>query len=468
MAIGDILSGVSDAYMSHQSRLLEMAREDKKNKAAMFAKLAENPNFAPEQQAWFGKAALAQFDDKEAKKYEIKDGNIQVPVEVLSPRPIPIPQSPGTSGVDASGQPQQAQAGIAARTVQPPQPPPQMRDVMQPRGMDEQLEISRRAAESQRATPVPEPFTLSQGQTRFDPSGNVLATGAVEAPTPPEQFTLTPGQKRFDARGNVIAQVDASVPQDMSVTIPELALRAASGDAKAKGALDEIARMNASQAGAGGGKTLYERLGPDAYYDKIRKESLARANASDAAIDSYVNSVESGSVTNISQVPQALRADVLDRMAQKGAFVISLTDRDAIRKIDMTGHLLERLEFYSRKVSQDPTDYESALILNGLRESVSSIFAKGIFAETGVLTDPDIARVQASIPGIIRSAFVPGVSEKQFAELKEIISRAKKNVGRPIGDVVRGKGGTVTNNPPMQMQGPGTNERVMDFNSLPK
>jgi len=60
----------------------------------------------------------------------------------------------------------------------------------------------------------PEPFTLSEGQTRFDAAGQPLANVPKPVPPPkePEPFTLSPGSVRYDAQGKRIA----SVPREPS------------------------------------------------------------------------------------------------------------------------------------------------------------------------------------------------------------------------------------------------------------
>ncbi len=47
-----------------------------------------------------------------------------------------------------------------------------------------------------------EPFTLKEGEQRFDPQGRVIAQVAQEQ----KSFTLGEGEKRFDTQGNIIAQ----------------------------------------------------------------------------------------------------------------------------------------------------------------------------------------------------------------------------------------------------------------------
>lgn len=66
----------------------------------------------------------------------------------------------------------------------------------------------------------PKPFVLSPGQTRFDSSGNQLASVPLPvkptAPTEPKPFTLSPGQIRFDPSGRELA----SVPVPIRPTVP--------------------------------------------------------------------------------------------------------------------------------------------------------------------------------------------------------------------------------------------------------
>lgn len=68
------------------------------------------------------------------------------------------------------------------------------------------------------AIPKPgEGFSLSPGQTRFDPTGQVIAN--VPAPTPAQTqagFSLSPGQTRFDASGQAIASLPPAQTQQQS------------------------------------------------------------------------------------------------------------------------------------------------------------------------------------------------------------------------------------------------------------
>ncbi len=60
----------------------------------------------------------------------------------------------------------------------------------------------------------PDPFTLSEGQTRYDAQGKLIASQPKEAKAP-EGFTLSEGQQRFDANGQPIATVPkAEKPKD--------------------------------------------------------------------------------------------------------------------------------------------------------------------------------------------------------------------------------------------------------------
>lgn len=56
---------------------------------------------------------------------------------------------------------------------------------------------------------APEPFTLGEGQTRFGPDGQALAT-VPKGDKPPEPFTLGPGQRRYGPAGEVLAEVPAT------------------------------------------------------------------------------------------------------------------------------------------------------------------------------------------------------------------------------------------------------------------
>lgn len=192
----------------------------------------------------------------------------------------------------------------------------------------------------------------------------------------------------------------------------------------------EIAK---SAAANGGGRTLYERLGHEGYMKMLTDMSRARAGIDQESINSYVEGIAQGNVTNLTQIPQVVRGDTLAALGNY--MIISPSDRDGIRKLSTATYLLDRLEHYSKLVTADPSDVDSALTLRGLRLSVAGVFAKGVFAEAGVLTDYDIERVNALVPGITRSIFLPGTSEKQFNELRGIIDKAKNNFSKPVGQV---------------------------------
>lgn len=181
------------------------------------------------------------------------------------------------------------------------------------------------------------------------------------------------------------------------------------------------------------GRTQYERLGHDEYMRMLTDASKARAGVDQNTINEFVEGIAQGNVTNLSQVPQSIRGDVLGAIGNY--MIISPSDRDGIRKLSTATYLLDRLEHYSKLVTADPSDVDSALTLRGLRLSVAGVFAKGVFAEAGVLTDYDIQRVNALVPGITRSIFLPGTSEKQFNELRGIIDKAKNNFSKPVGQV---------------------------------
>lgn len=197
-----------------------------------------------------------------------------------------------------------------------------------------------------------------------------------------------------------------------------------------------IERAKEIAKSGGGRSTLFERIGEERYMDMIAKAADARAGITASSIEAYVTGVATGNISNLSQIPQVARGKVLERMAAGGGFIITATDREGIRKIDMSEHILDQLELYSRRVAADPTDIEADSVLYGLRQAASGIFSKGIFAEAGVLTDSDIKRVQSLIPGVVSSAFAPGISEAKFEEMHSIIDRAKSQFKKPVGTIL--------------------------------
>ena len=107
---GAILGGFGQAAHENQKTLLDMQHQDRMANARIFEQLANNPNFTPEQQAWFTRGAFAHLasghDPKLAKQFEIdpKTNTIKIPVSIMTktqpptPPPIGIPESPGSSG----------------------------------------------------------------------------------------------------------------------------------------------------------------------------------------------------------------------------------------------------------------------------------------------------------------------------------------------------------------------------------
>jgi hypothetical protein len=55
--------------------------------------------------------------------------------------------------------------------------------------------------------PVAQPFTLGEGQTRYNPDGTIAASGPAKPVPVPQGFTLSPGQARYNPDGTVAASV---------------------------------------------------------------------------------------------------------------------------------------------------------------------------------------------------------------------------------------------------------------------
>ena len=183
---------------------------------------------------------------------------------------------------------------------------------------------------------------------------------------------------------------------------------------------------------APGARTVIERIlkgevDEDEYNRILSNQSLARTGFDDKAIDAAVQNILNGNVSSLTAIPQAARAKVFQRLAEGGGLVLSQSDKDALKKLDSVDYLVNQLELYSRRLADDPTDVQAAFVLNGLREAATGLLSKGVFGEVGVLTDTDVKRVQAIIPGITRSVFMPGVSEAQFQELRALIGKVRAN-----------------------------------------
>src|SRR5262245_13900692 len=192
MAFGDVLAGLAEASHQHKRPLLEMGHQDRVAKANLFGQLASNPNFSPEQQEWFAKGAIAHLtDEKAAKEWEVKNGNIQVPVEILAKPPAAQPPLPAVQTGPLQGQ------GIQAPNIPPPLPPPGMtetvmRSPFQPMSGVEKAERGIQAAEPMRAflaqhgIEEPQAAMLSVGKT---PPGASMVPGEVNGNDLPANIT---------------------------------------------------------------------------------------------------------------------------------------------------------------------------------------------------------------------------------------------------------------------------------------
>lgn len=93
---------------------------------------------------------------------------------------------------------------------------------------------------------APEGFTLSEGQTRFDPSGKQVAN--VPKPEPVAQpFTLGEGQVRYNPDGSQVATGPTRPePATPNVTESQLAFMAAQGNTQAAAALERLRSLRDS------------------------------------------------------------------------------------------------------------------------------------------------------------------------------------------------------------------------------
>ena len=458
-----VLTGLAGAHRERQKNLFDQEVERREQMAKAYEKVAEHPSITPEGQEQYFRRAFEirtlPAEKKMPKEWESfiseiapKFGQSWLGGQTsrkVEAQPMPI-------GADLEG-------GTSLKQIEGGAVP----------GLQDKVQATRTPEPSQYQAPMPEPPPGTQRSAFYSPQEmsqqkiseavqmlqalgpiqreQALETERAKLAMQPEEFFAVPAEsgiaKRSTGELTKQPQFRPTTP-DRSLSREEIAMLAAQGDPTAKQALQLLAQDQT-------GKTLFERLGPEAYYDMLQRGAEARAGVNEDTVNSYVNAINEGNITSPSQVPQVVRDKVLAQLGN--GFIIAPGEKEGIRKIEMAGLLLTRLETYSKKVTEDPSDVESALVLRGLRQAVGGVFAKGIFAEAGVLTDYDIARVQALIPGITRSVFLPGTSEKQFAELRGIIEDSKKNYARSIGSILRGAGAPT----------PPPNERVIDFNSLP-
>lgn len=428
-----ILTGLGEAHRERQKNIFDQEVERRSKYEQFLQKAATDPAYRPEAQNQFA---------------ELYSTLIQTPYEKKLPKDFERQVSDALTSVEGSmdlsrgGPPEKLPIGhpVEQRSLAVEPPPPFQGRV------PARFSAKEKFAEAMRLLNAE---LEARGRSALDVERQKIAMQ-------PDEFFAVPPESGIARRstGELTRQPQfRPMAPDRSLSREELAMLAAKGDPTAKQALELLSQDQT-------GRTLFERLGPEKYYEMIQKGAEARAGVTDDTVSSYVNAINEGNVSNISQVPQIVRSSVLSSLGD--GFIIAPGEREGIRKIDMAGNLLDRLETYSKKVSENPGDVESALVLRGLRQAVGGVFAKGIFAEAGVLTDYDISRVQALIPSVIRSIFMPGTSEKQFAELRGIINDAKANYGRSIGSIVRGDAPTTPPTEGADKAPPGVDQAVWD------
>ena len=176
---------------------------------------------------------------------------------------------------------------------------------------------------------------------------------------------------------------------------------------------------------------------------RARQLALARAGITDApaSIAKYAKSITDGTVLNASQIPAVIRGEALAEAVTQGGFFISQADKDALRKLSTAESIVDDLEYYIKRVQDDPTDIAALATLNGLREATAGVFAKGVFAEVGVLTDQDVGRVKAIIPGVVRAITMEETTRENIKELRSLISKAKSQYSKSPRELMDGSGG---------------------------
>lgn len=178
----------------------------------------------------------------------------------------------------------------------------------------------------------------------------------------------------------------------------------------------------------------------DEYFNLQRKTALARVGITNeqAAVDQAAKGITEGLYQNPSQIPQVIRGQAISKAVTDGGFFISQTDKDAVRKLNVAESILDDIEYYIRRIQEDPTDVAANMTLNGLRQATAGVFAKGVFAEVGVLTEGDVGRVKSLIPGIIKAQIMDETTREQLKELRQIIGKTRSEFGRSPKELLGG------------------------------
>lgn len=151
----------------------------------------------------------------------------------------------------------------------------------------------------------------------------------------------------------------------------------------------------------------------------------------DKIIADWANKVEKGEaqITNIPSL--ALRNRVTQELENRGSVILQPKEREVLQGIEDAKGILGQIDGLVDKIGKNPTDLESMGLLKNYVESIRSILSKRIFLETGVLTDKDVARAGANLPGgfmgPIMAATLTNYTKKNIAQIRGILSLGEKN-----------------------------------------
>lgn len=148
MAFGDVFAGWQEAAKEHYGNLLQMDYQNKRDLAAQYAKLAEDPRYALEQQQEFQKRALMIPTMEPMKKLPKEWENMTIQVkspQMLQPPQQGAPQDQQLQAPQTGPLPQGMSGGQPPPPVYPPSMPAQMgetqqtQNLMQPMPFDWQM-----------------------------------------------------------------------------------------------------------------------------------------------------------------------------------------------------------------------------------------------------------------------------------------------------------------------------------------
>lgn len=130
----------------------------------------------------------------------------------------------------------------------------------------------------------------------------------------------------------------------------------------------------------------------------------------------------------LSNFGRGLHPAILDNLGD--SLIASPKQRDAFASLAQAERLVDLIERETNRVinSSGEDRVKASVVLTDLTNSLGAIFARGVFAERGVLTDADVKRSTGLVPRWKAANFVPGIARTEINILREILIGAKTKV----------------------------------------